>query len=178
MATPTVPLRQGRRDLDVRLVDARVRHDEPEPMLDDQHVRRSAHDAARLAEDHFDEARVLVHLSRELERAGGRNDGGEIDVASFRLRDDLLREYDDVAVRELAARAPGDQRDEIVARPDPGQARHGPELQPGGRRHAGRHHRFARPALRGGASCRQSRRLRLSSPYIAASGISGFAIHW
>ena len=59
-------------------------------------------------------------VARELARARGRLDVVEPDDAALRLRDDLLRDDDDVAVLEL--RALGDQRAEVVALADLGQA--------------------------------------------------------
>ena len=113
-------LRSGRR-VDVGAVDAGIRHDEAEPVLDDQHARPVPHDAARFPQNDLDQARVLVDLGREALRARRGPDAREIDVAPFRLRDDLLRHHQDVAVRrrERALLAGGDQQaGEIVARPD------------------------------------------------------------
>ena len=49
----------------VRLVHPGVRHDEAEPVLDDQHAAASPHDANRLRQDDLHKPRVLVDLRRK-----------------------------------------------------------------------------------------------------------------
>ena len=72
-------------------------------------------------------------LSTSAARLCARADGltlGEIDMAAFRLGDDLLRHHQDVAVRrrECAALAGRDQQaGEIVAGPDQGNVGDGDE---------------------------------------------------
>ena len=59
--------------IDVGAIDAGIRHDEAEPVLDDQHAWPVAHDAPRLAQNDLDQPRILVDLPRELSaRADGR----------------------------------------------------------------------------------------------------------
>ena len=50
---------------DVRLIDARVRQHEAEPVRDHQHSGAVADHLARLAQDHLDQPRILVDLARE-----------------------------------------------------------------------------------------------------------------
>ena len=68
---------------------------------DDERAAR-AHDADGFAQDHLDVPRVAVRAG-ELERTRRRVDVLQASDAAFRLRDDLLREHDDVAVLERAA---------------------------------------------------------------------------
>jgi hypothetical protein len=72
--------------------------------LCDDERRPDSHDARGLAEDHLDAARILV-VAGDLQRPLRRLDAREIDDTAFRLRDDLLREDNHVAVLELE---PGD----------------------------------------------------------------------
>jgi hypothetical protein len=124
------------------VIDAGVRHDETEAMLDDEHVHPMAHDPPRLRQDDLDQARVLVDESCELLGLRRWRDGADIDVAPFRLRDDLLRDDEHIAVGELKVRrgnAFRQQRAEIVPRLDQRQAGQGTQGQRGGR-----HRRVAR----------------------------------
>ena len=78
-------------------IDAGIRQHIAAAVRDDQHALAVAHDLGRFAQDHLDEARVLVHLLGEMIGAGGRPDGREVDEAALCLRDDLLRDDEDVA---------------------------------------------------------------------------------
>ena len=109
--------------VDVGTIDAGIRHDEAEPMLDDQHAGPVANYPPRLSENDLDQPRVLVDFGGKRLRALRWLDVGEIDMAAFRLGDDLLRHHEYVAVRrrECAALARRDQQaGEIVAGPDQG----------------------------------------------------------
>ena len=78
---------------------------QPGPGLDDQVAAIHFDDALGLAQDHLDDARVLVGgLRGDLlrERRGG--DVAEARDASLGLRDDLLADDDDVAGRRAAGR--------------------------------------------------------------------------
>jgi hypothetical protein len=88
------------------------------PRLRDHERRARADDARRLAQDHLDPSRVGVRC--ELARALRWLDVVEPDEAAFDLRDRLLRDDDDVAV--LERRSVGDQRAEVVALAQLGQA--------------------------------------------------------
>ena len=102
----------------VRGVDPGVRADQPAVRLDDQDAL-AADDPPALAEDQLDQRRVLVEPGGELARALARLDVGQRAAPSLGLRDDLLRDRDDVAVAKLGAA--GDQLAEPVAGPDLGQ---------------------------------------------------------
>jgi hypothetical protein len=86
--------------------------------LRDHQRRPNANDARRLTQDDLDAARILV--AGNLERTLRRFDITERDDASLRLRHDLLRERDDVAVLELDG--VGDERREVVPFSDLRQA--------------------------------------------------------
>ena len=86
------------------------RADEAVPRLGD-HERRPARTIRRLAQDHLELARVV--LRRELARRSHGSTSASAHDAALRLRDDLLRDHDDVAVLELDPL--GDQRREVVA---------------------------------------------------------------
>ena len=109
--------------LDIGAIDARIRHDEAEPVLDDQHARPLAHHAPRFREDDFDQTRILVHLGGEFCRARRGANFCEIDVTPFRLGHDFLRHDDNVAVRrrQLIVLAGADhETGKVIARPDHG----------------------------------------------------------
>jgi hypothetical protein len=86
--------------------------------LRDHERRPNPDDARRLAQDHFDPARVLV--ARDLACLLGRLDVREPDDAALSFRDDFLRQHDDVAVLELDR--VGDELGEVVADANLGQA--------------------------------------------------------
>ncbi len=88
------------------------------PRLRDDQRRPDSHDTGGLTQDHLDAARVLV--ARNLASALRRFDIAETDDTSLRLRHDLLRDHDDVAVLELDGA--GDERREVVPWPDLRQA--------------------------------------------------------
>ena len=58
------------------------------------------YDARCLAEDDLDAARILF-VAGDLSRPLRRLDAGESDDSAFGLRDDLLREHDDITRLEL-----------------------------------------------------------------------------
>ena len=85
---------------------------------------RCAHDAARFAQDHLDQARILVDL-RPPSAMGARRraDGREIDLAAFRLGDDLLRDDQNIAC--------GDAMPGLLDRTDTSKAARDPRAGPG-----------------------------------------------
>ncbi len=94
-------------------------------MLNDQNAAARPHDANRLRQDDLDKPRVLVDFGGELKRPGGGFDRREVDDASLSLRHDLLRDDKHVASARRNAVAldrRGDEFDQVVARPDQGQA--------------------------------------------------------
>ena len=121
---------------DVRLIDARVRQHEAEPVRHHQHSGAVADHLARLAQDHLDQPRVLVDLARERGRLLGGDDGAQIDVAVLGLGDDLLRHHQDVAIAQRLAGARDtveDDRGEIGAGLDHRDSRQrGQREAPGG----------------------------------------------
>ena len=56
--------------VDIGAVDARIRHDEAEPMFDDQDARTLPHHASGFREDDFDQTRVFLHLGGERRARG------------------------------------------------------------------------------------------------------------
>ena len=58
--------------IDVGTIDAGIRHDEAEPMLDDQDAGPMPHHAPRFRENDLDQPWVLVHFGRELSRRAPR----------------------------------------------------------------------------------------------------------
>ncbi len=77
-----------------------------------------AHDAAGLAQDELDGARIFFPSLGEAVCECGRLDVLEMDGAAFGFRDDLLAAYDDIAgfgfdTGRIESR--GDERGEIVA---------------------------------------------------------------
>ena len=111
--------------------------------LDDQHAAVHPHDAARLAQHDLDLPRVLPPASRVLPRHLRRLDRPQLHQPALRLRDDLLRDDQHVAVeqrRPLRSRGVDDERGDIVAGRYFGHARHADDAhlrQP--RRGFGRH---------------------------------------
>ena len=142
--------------------------------LGDDHPVRHAHDAAGLAQDHLDLARVAVPALGERDRLGARLDGRQVDDRALGLRDDLLGHDEHVVGTErpgagsaASAESPGQEGREVVARSDLGDpverddldpvrrlSRHGPGRacrapRPGSGPRAGRDRaRAARPARR------------------------------
>jgi hypothetical protein len=80
--------------------------------LGDDERRPDSHDACGLAKDDLDAARILV-VACNLQRSLRRLDARETDNPAFRLRNDLLREHDHVAVLELELG--GDELGQVVA---------------------------------------------------------------
>ena len=75
--------------------------------------------------DQLDEAGILAGLLGKRDGARRRRNGREIDAAALRLRDDLLRQHENVAGSEREARVAqccNDDRREIVAGCDHGNA--------------------------------------------------------
>ena len=103
----------------VRRVDAGGRADEAVPRLGDDERTARADDADGLAQDHLDVPRVRVRAC-ELARPRRRLDVVEPHDAALGLRDDLLREHDDVAVLERMRHASRALRDPRRARPPAG----------------------------------------------------------
>lgn len=69
---------------DIRMVDARIGADETVIGFDDQDAV-GANDTARLAEDDFDEARIVGEFLRQHCRLRGRTDLREMDGTAFGL---------------------------------------------------------------------------------------------
>jgi hypothetical protein len=90
-------------------------------VLDDQKPRAMPHDAPRFREDDLDEARVLAEFGGKRYGALGRHDAVELGIAALRLRHDLLRHHEYVAVSQSDL-VRGERRDrdgaEIVSRLD------------------------------------------------------------
>ena len=95
------------------------------PRLRDHQRPALADDLLRLAQHGLHLARIAL-VARQLTGLRGRLQRVDPDHTTLGLRHDLLRDDDDVAVLELGA--PGDQRAEVVALPDLGQAAHGDDL--------------------------------------------------
>ena len=95
----------------VRRVDARRAADVAVAGARDQERRADANELGCLVEDDLDPARILV--SRDLASLLRRLDAVEGYDAALDLRDGLLRDDDDVSVREL--RSLGDERREVVS---------------------------------------------------------------
>ena len=87
----------------VRLVHPRARHDEPEAVLDDQHVRFRAENFPGLTQYELDEPRILQDDARELHSARARLDLCEKHAPAFGFGDDLLRDDEDVTGLECKA---------------------------------------------------------------------------
>ena len=109
-------------------VDAGIGADEPVTgAADDQAAVGHADDGRRLAQDDLDLARVLVPR-RAQSRASATARPMRGRPAALRLRDDLLGHDEHVGIGEAEAggsRGVGDERREVVARPDLGDARRG-----------------------------------------------------
>ena len=91
--------------------------------LGDEHAVGHPDDASRLAQDDLDLAGIAVVALGELDRLGSRLDPGQVDDRALGLRDDLLRDDQDVVVaqREGAGRGRdrvGDDGREVVAETD------------------------------------------------------------
>src|SRR5258705_8955611 len=96
-----------------------IRHDETEPMLDNQNARTLAHHPPGFAENYLDQPRVLGHFSGELLCLRGSAHVGKIHIAALGFGNDLLRddEYVTVIWREVVLLAGGHQQGgEIIAR--------------------------------------------------------------
>ena len=91
---------------DVRGIDAAVRADEPVRRLGDEHAVLHPDDAARLAQDDLDLARVAVEALGELDRLGPGLDAGQVDDRALGLRDDLLGDDEHVVVAQRERRRP------------------------------------------------------------------------
>ena len=89
---------------DVGGVDAGIRQHIAVAMRDDQHALAMPHDLGQFAKDQLDQPRVLVDLFGELDGARRRRDGAQIDDPSLRLRDDLLRDDENVAGLQASVR--------------------------------------------------------------------------
>ena len=89
---------------DVRRVDAAVGADEPVRRLGDEHAVLHAHDAAGLAEDDLDLARVAVEALGELERLLAGDDAGQVDDGALGLGHDLLGHDQHVTLGSAAGR--------------------------------------------------------------------------
>ena len=92
--------------LDVGLIDAGVRHDETQPVRDDQHVLAIADDVVRLGENDLDQARVLLHIGRHFDGTRRCHDVAQVDVPSLGLGHDFLRNHEHIAVARRNAGAP------------------------------------------------------------------------
>ena len=82
----------------IRMVDPRVGADEAEAVLDDDRSNAHAQDFIALAQHQFHDARVFLGLARQLPRAFGCRDGGEIHHPSLGFADDLGSDDKDVAI--------------------------------------------------------------------------------
>ena len=76
---------------DIRLIDARIGADEPVLRLGDDDAAIHFHDAPRLSQDQFDQARVFVPLGGPGSCERRRLDLAQIDNCAFRFRNDFLR---------------------------------------------------------------------------------------
>ena len=72
---------------------------------DDDQARPLAYHLARFAQNEFDEPCVLAGLFGKREGPGGRSNDRQRSAASLRLGDDLLREYEHVALLKSFVRA-------------------------------------------------------------------------
>ena len=75
----------------VRLVHPGIRHDEAEPVFNDQHAAARSHDTNRLRKNDLHKPRVLVDIRRKRDSPRGGFDRREVDDATLGLRDDFLR---------------------------------------------------------------------------------------
>ena len=110
----------------IRLVHPGVRHDEAEPVLDDQNAAARPHDANRLRQDDLDEPRVLVDFRRERRapwRRARRSRGRRCAPRPSRRSSARRQARRSRARRDaVALERRGDQFDQVVARLDQGQA--------------------------------------------------------
>ena len=98
----------------------------------DQHVAIHPDDAARLAKDDLDDPGVLAVLHSPLRGHRRRGHRVEPHHRAFRLRDDLLRDDEDVPGVDAQTRAPhrsGDQLREVGVTCHLGNAVHGEDVQ-------------------------------------------------
>ena len=93
--------------------------------LRDHERGAGANEPRALPQDHLEPARVLA--AGEVAGPRRRLDVVEASDASFRLRDDLVRDDDHVPVLELGPA--GNQRRKVVSLPHPRQALHGDHAQ-------------------------------------------------
>ena len=75
----------------VRLVHSGIRHDEPEPVFNDQHTAARSYHANQLRQDDLYKPRVFVDIRRKRDSLCGRFDRREIDEATLGLRNNFLR---------------------------------------------------------------------------------------
>src|SRR5690349_16355146 len=102
---------------------------------DDQPALRHPQHLRRLAQDELHLARILPPTLRELARCRRGLDGRELDKPALRLRDDLLRDHDDVVLSETDAgvtQRSRDDRPKVVAWMDLGDAVGREQLDAGG----------------------------------------------
>ena len=101
--------------------------------FDDQHPVVGAHDATGLGEHELDQARILLELGRQRQRAGTGLDRRQRLHPSLRFRNDLLRQADDVVICDLdrgCGGGGGDERSDRVAGADLADAGNGNDLEP------------------------------------------------
>ena len=101
---------------DIGAVDAGIRHDEPEPVTDDQHIAAGAQHLGGLGEHELDQPRVLAGGGRQLARPRARDDARELDQPALGLGDDLLGNAP--ARLPLRRRGSGSQVKRPAVRPD------------------------------------------------------------
>src|SRR6266850_2356053 len=146
----------------VRLIDAGVGAYPAVVRLGHQHAAVHADDAARLAQDHLDQARIAPETGGERRRHLGRRDVRQPQQAALRLGDDLLAQHHHVAGGQRCALPLGrlhhDPRD-VVARADLPDALDADDL-------VARRHGQARAIDRTPAS-RSGSRQRVSSAWLS-----------
>ena len=91
------------------------------PRLADEHPVARPHDLGRLVEHGLHEPRVLAVLRREGPSALAGLDLLEQPHPALGLRDDLVRDHQHVAVREIGRSGLREEGGEVVARPDVGK---------------------------------------------------------
>jgi hypothetical protein len=102
------------------------------PLPHHEHAGRLPRHGGRLAKDQLDRAGVLVHLTRELDRARGRLDPGELDEAALGARKELRRDDEHVPAGQGDARGRERARHHgghVVAAFDERHAGHGERLE-------------------------------------------------
>ena len=82
---------------DIRVVNAGIGHHKTEAMLDDQQSRAMPHHPFGFAQHDFDKTGVFVDFGGERHRPRRRLHRCHFDIAAFGLRDDLLRDNQDIA---------------------------------------------------------------------------------